>query len=61
MDPTACWKRIVDAIESQDRDETVDACEDLAKWLQRKGVMPHIEPFELEFMLQSIADDTRRK
>jgi hypothetical protein len=60
MDPTACWKRILDAIEGNDKDEQIDACEDLAEWLSNKGFAPTIEPFELEFLLLWIADAIRR-
>jgi hypothetical protein len=59
MDPQACWQRIFDAFEEQNQDEALDACEDLAKWIRKGGTMPTIQRYELEFLLQAVADQLR--
>lgn len=43
MDPTACWQRIVDALQDNNTIEAIDAAIDLAAWLNRGGFMPEIE------------------
>lgn len=44
MDPNACFVRIVHAADSDDRDELIEACFDLASWLQHGGFMPKLPP-----------------
>ena len=43
MDPNACLIRLLDAVESADRDDLISACEDLAEWLDREGFLPSAE------------------
>lgn len=40
MDPDACLLRILEAFRAQDRNEAIEAMEDLAEWLRRGGFMP---------------------
>ena len=40
MDPQACLRRLLDAIQNQDRDEIQYACEDLAEWIAKGGFLP---------------------
>ncbi len=40
MDPTACLKRLLDALEMDNLDEAVEAQEDLSRWLRGGGFCP---------------------
>jgi hypothetical protein len=40
MDPDACVRRILDALRDSDRDDLVEALDDLSGWLANGGVMP---------------------
>ena len=51
MDPNACFRLILDALESHDQDEVREHADDLRNWLRRGGFMPTIQPHELEFLL----------
>jgi hypothetical protein len=41
MDPNACLQRIKDAIEAGDRDEVVDARNELRLWVENGGFEPN--------------------
>lgn len=40
MDPNACWKRFVDAVQDGDADEAENAAADMAAWLRKGGFVP---------------------
>lgn len=40
MDPTACFKRMMDAYREKDLTEAMWASEDLAEWIMRGGFCP---------------------
>lgn len=44
MDPDACWKRALEAIEASDLDEAIAALEDLCTWLGKGGFHPKTCP-----------------
>ena len=43
MDPNACLMRFLLACQAEDRDEAVDALEDLGDWLHGGGFLPDVE------------------
>lgn len=43
MDPTAALRRILEACLDDDRDEVLDAMQDLAGWIEKGGFLPQIE------------------
>jgi hypothetical protein len=42
MDPTACLRKILTSLVRSERDEAVDALEDLAAWLLKGGIIPRV-------------------
>jgi hypothetical protein len=42
MDPTACVRKILTSLVRSERDEAVDALEDLAAWLLKGGIIPRV-------------------
>jgi hypothetical protein len=43
MDPTAALQRFLDACLDDDRDEALEALDDLSGWIRRGGFLPQIE------------------
>lgn len=42
MDPDACLERLLDAVETLDREEAVDAAQDFLEWMARGGAPPTV-------------------
>jgi hypothetical protein len=40
MDPNACLVRLLECIETGDREETVHALDDLREWIKKGGFLP---------------------
>jgi hypothetical protein len=40
MDPDACFRRMLEALDSEDGSEVEDACDDLIGWLDKGGALP---------------------
>jgi hypothetical protein len=40
MDPTACWRRVCDALRDGDIEEAIEALHDLDDWRERGGFWP---------------------
>lgn len=47
MDPTACLERLQDAHLSDDKEETIAACQDLMDWINKGGANPDWERFPI--------------
>jgi len=54
MDPTACWKEIVECLREDNVIDAEEKINDLMNWLNRGGAMPTIEPRELVTLLSWI-------
>lgn len=46
MDPTACWRRWLAAVEAGDDEEARDAWRDLTRWMRADGFAPAWTPTE---------------
>jgi len=42
MDPNACLERLLDAVETNDSEEAVEAARDLLGWMARGGAPPTV-------------------
>jgi hypothetical protein len=61
MDPQACLKRIVAAIEQSDGAEIADGAGDLLAWLSGKGFMPIIDRDSFCAILAELESLARRR
>lgn len=43
MDPTVCLINVLDALAAGERDDAIDALEDLTEWLRQHGYMPSVK------------------
>jgi hypothetical protein len=57
MDPDACLRELLDALNDDDRDTAIERCHNLAEWLASGGFMAHSIGVADEF-LQGCGYDT---
>jgi len=56
MDPTACVRRFLSAIDDGDTEEARDAATDLVFWLTRGGFAPELTPDEHRQLWHAVSE-----
>ena len=51
MDPKACWRRLLDALDAGDETEAAEASGDLAEWTRKGGFTPEGCPLSKKAIL----------